>query len=89
MKRSTDHVSLVEALSQEVLEITECVDDLDNNIEVFINNLTIEVEDKIKELAEREFCSECGARFKPVVNDTDGTNLEDSTECSNSDCSSH
>jgi membrane protein involved in colicin uptake len=34
-------------------------------------------------------CPECGEPMKDVVNDVDGTNLENGQECSNPDCSSH
>ena len=36
-----------------------------------------------------EECPECGEPMKDVVNDVDGTNLENGRECSDPDCSSH
>jgi hypothetical protein len=38
---------------------------------------------------DKNFCAECGEPMKVVMKDTDGTNLEETTECSDPECSSH
>jgi hypothetical protein len=49
----------------------------------------IEDDDHGVDMDDDEKCPECGEPLRPVMVDTDGTNLEESKGCKNKDCSSN
>ncbi len=84
-----EYQDIVEELAEEIIETTEHKDDLDANITTFVSSLEQQIRTKVQELAAIRFCPECSALIKTVMDDSDGTNLEEITSCSNPDCPSH
>jgi hypothetical protein len=85
----TEFGNTVEELAEEIISLTENKDDLENNITTFISDLEQKTRNKILELTKSNFCSDCGAKMKAVLDDIDGTNMEEITSCPNSECPSN
>ncbi len=81
-----EYTEIIEELSEEIIEATEHRDDLDMNVATFCESINLQIRDKVSELASDRFCPMCSAKMKTVMDDRDGTNLEEVSACSNPDC---
>jgi uncharacterized protein (UPF0212 family) len=79
---------IIEGFAEQIIEATEHRDDLDTNIATFTESLEQQIRDKVQELASDRFCPDCSAKMRTVMDDADGTNLEEITACSNPNCPS-
>ena len=84
----TEYPEIIEEFTEQIIEVTEHKDDLEANIATFIESLERQIREKVQELAVKRFCPTCFSKMRTVMDDADGTNLEEITACSNPNCPS-